>query len=96
MARTARYTEQMPFVGTPDQFALMGAVEAALEDSKAAVIRGGLNVLFDLVNDRLPEGADREALVARAVEIVRNPGAFEIVRKADVAPADTPETVAVA
>lgn len=78
MARSAKFTEQMPFVGTPDQFRLMGLVEARLNDSKAAVIRAGLNLLFGLEDDVLPEGADEAAIVERALAVVKRTENYEV------------------
>jgi hypothetical protein len=81
MAKSAKFTEQMPFVGTPDQFRLMGLVEERLNDSKAAVIRAGLNLLFDLVDDTLPEGASEEERVTRALAIVRRTEDYQVAAR---------------
>lgn len=86
MAKTARFTKQMPFVGTDDQFTLMDDTETRLNESKAAVIRTGLTLIYGLVDDVLPAGADVDAVKARAAEIVRRPEDFVVVRRSDLAP----------
>lgn len=91
MARSAKFTKQMPFVGTEDQFALMDAVEKRLNDSKAAVIRAGLNLLFGLVDDELPEGASVDERVEAALRIARRTEDYQVVPRDGVTALDTRE-----
>lgn len=78
MAKTAKYTEQMPFVGTKDQRDLVEALELSVNDSKAAVIRAGLSLLFGLVDDQIPPTEHASDLVDRAAEVVRNPHRYQV------------------
>jgi hypothetical protein len=89
MARSAKFTKQMPFVGTPDQFRLMGLAEERLNDSMAAVIRAGLNLIFDLVDDVLPEGASEAERVEAAVRIVKRTEDYEVVLRPTSTPVRT-------
>lgn len=80
MAKDAKYTEQMPFVGTRDQYELVEATEHQLRDSKAAVVRAGLNLLFDLDWTERASPEDRDAKIRRALDIVRNPSAYRVTK----------------
>lgn len=72
MAVVARYTAQMPFVGTEFQKHLVLRVSQEGNLSQADVARAGLNMLFGLSDEEaLPAGVSEDTLVAEAINIVR-------------------------
>lgn len=68
MATRARFTEQMPFVGTEDQRAVIEKDAEVNRVSLADCVRAGLNLRYGLTEDgELPEGVTVEQAVKRAV-----------------------------
>ncbi|HEU5487029.1 MAG TPA: hypothetical protein VFU98_19155, partial [Microlunatus sp.] len=72
MGKNARYTEQMPFVGTPDQKELVDLLEKHV-DSRALVLRAGLNLLAGLEDDQFVPGETVEEVAARVLERMDRP-----------------------
>lgn len=56
MAIEARFTEQMPFVGTPTQKAILEQQAKRPGWSRAAVIREAFDAFYGLENGELPAG----------------------------------------
>lgn len=71
MGKVAKYTQQMPVVTNVTQESLVIDVANKIGDYKAPVVREALNQLFGLVDEELPEGVDRDALVNRIAEQMR-------------------------
>jgi hypothetical protein len=72
MAITARYTAQMPFVGTELHKRLVLRVSADGNLSQADIARAGLNMLFSLEDEEtLPEGVSEDELVAEVIDHVK-------------------------
>lgn len=90
--KTAKYDQQMPFVGNQTQFDLMNAINSDRRvDSKAAVIRASLNLLFGLnANEEIPQGTSIDEVIERARDIVLNPGNYQVVVRAEAEAADAP------
>lgn len=86
--KMAQYDRQMPFVGNQTQFDLMTALNAnGRVDSKAAVVRAGLNLLLGLDRDeQIPEGMTAAQVADAALERIVHPERFEVVRKAVPSP----------
>lgn len=56
MAKQAKFVQQMPFVGTETQKAIVDREEAERETSKAAVVREAFDHYWGLVDGELPQG----------------------------------------
>jgi hypothetical protein len=75
MAVRAKYTAQMPFVGTEFQKSLILRISEEGDLSQADVARAGLNTLFGLVDEEaLPAGVTEDELVERMIALVKRTG----------------------
>lgn len=70
MAVEATFTEQMPFVGTVTQRALVNHDSKRLKRSVASVIRDALDEHYGLVNGQFPEGDPRRDNLDAAAPVV--------------------------
>jgi|1185.fasta_scaffold201407_3 hypothetical protein len=73
MAAPARYTAQMPFVGTPTHKRLVERVAEEGSVSQAKVTRSALDVLFGTEDGDVPAGTTEDEIVARVIAFVRSP-----------------------
>lgn len=74
----AKYTAQMPFVGTEFQKHLVLRISEEGNLSQADIARAGLNLLFGLSDEEdLPPGVNEDALVLEVIDLVKRTGGLQ-------------------